>query len=99
MLARRLLVLFLLLCASCATRESVDLLEVIDIAPRDVEVGDTIEILGTGLPSGNVQSATIVFEGELLRPGEEPVTLDASCGPGATCIHVTGAKPSPDKVT
>src|SRR4030095_17166798 len=99
MLARVWVLLGVLLCVGCASRESVNLLNVIDVAPRDVEVGDTIEVLGTGLPTGNVQSATVIFEGQLLRPGQNAITVDASCGPGATCIHVNGAKPGPDKVT
>jgi NADH-quinone oxidoreductase subunit H len=96
-LARTLFVFVLAMLTGCASRESVDLLDVIDVAPRDIEVGDTIEVLGTGLPSGNVQNATVLFEGELLRPGQDPIAV--GCSAGSTCIRVTGAKPSPDKVT
>ncbi|HZO11926.1 MAG TPA: NADH-quinone oxidoreductase subunit NuoH, partial [Polyangiaceae bacterium] len=99
MLARRVLLMALLVLWGCATRESVNLLDVIDVAPRDVEVGDTIEVLGTGLPSGNVPSATVIFEGQLLRPGQDAIAVEATCGPASHCIHITGAKPAPDKVT
>lgn len=81
----------------CKRNDAANLLDVIDVAPRDVEVGDTIEVLGSGLPSGNVSAATVSFEGELNRPGEEPQAI--SCAAGGTCIQVEGAKPTPDKVS
>ena len=43
---------------------------VVDVAPRDVEVGDTIEVLGTGLPSGGIKGVTVKLVGELRRPGQ-----------------------------
>ncbi len=96
----RLLVLLLATFAagfllSCARSDSPDLLAIIDVVPRDVEVGDQIEVLGTRLPSGDVKAATVKFDGKLYRPGQEPVS---SC-PGGSCITVSNAKPSPDKVS
>ncbi|RLB58479.1 MAG: NADH-quinone oxidoreductase subunit NuoH, partial [Deltaproteobacteria bacterium] len=83
----------------CATSDSADLLNVIDVAPRDIEVGDRVEVLGSSLASGATTSATVIFEGKLHRPGQEPIAVAASCGPGKTCIKVDGAKPSPDMVS
>ena len=60
----------------CAADGSApELLNVIDIAPRDVDVGDRIEVLGTNLPTGESKEARVTFTGELRRPGQAP--LDA----------------------
>ena len=83
--------LMLLLLTSCKRNDSANLLDVIDVAPRDVEVGDVIEVIGTNLPSGDVRDATITFVGTLNRPGQETLTTDG--------IVVQGAKPTPDKVS
>ena len=64
--------------AGCNSNDSADLLNVIDVAPRDVEVGDQIEVLGTGLPSGNVKLATVTFRGTAHRPGQEPTPLEVT---------------------
>jgi NADH-quinone oxidoreductase subunit H len=56
--------------ASTATPE---LLNVIDVAPREVEVGDRIEVLGVNLPTFEAKEATVTFVGELRRPGEAPL--------------------------
>jgi len=62
-----------------------------DVAPRDIEVGDQIEVIGSNLPSGNVKEARVSFVGKLYRPGlRKPIEKT---------IEVHGAKPSPDKVT
>jgi NADH-quinone oxidoreductase subunit H len=87
------------LLVACSRNDSANLLQVMDVAPRDVEVGDTIEVLGTNLPSGDVKTATVSFVGQVHRPGQDPITIDAACGPGSTCIQVDGAKPTPDKVS
>ena len=49
------------------------LLNVLDVAPNEVDVGDRLEILGTNLPAGEVQEATVTFEGQLRRPGRAPL--------------------------
>ncbi|MEZ4441182.1 MAG: NADH-quinone oxidoreductase subunit NuoH [Polyangiaceae bacterium] len=90
--------LLTLFSVGCKRGEAANLLDVIDVAPREVEVGDTIEVLGTGLPSGNVKAATVTFEGQLFRPGQDGVEA-VSCVDGGTCIRVEGAKPTPDKVS
>jgi NADH-quinone oxidoreductase subunit H len=91
MLRRLSLVLALLtILLGCSRAAGPDLLQVIDVAPRDVEVGDTIEVLGTNLPSGDVQRAKVTFQGTLYRPDQAPVD---------DTIEVEGAKPTPDKVS
>lgn len=49
---------------------SLELIQVLDIAPRDVEVGDRMAIAGTGFPPG--KQARLTFRGSLYRPGERP---------------------------
>lgn len=61
-----------LVLAGCSTGEpSAGLLNVLDLAPRDAEVGDRLELIGTGFPEG--KSATVSFRGDLFRPGVEPL--------------------------
>jgi NADH-quinone oxidoreductase subunit H len=48
-----------------------ELVQVLDVAPREVELGDRVAILGEGFPAG--KTARVTFEGTLHRPGEEPV--------------------------
>ncbi len=75
---------------SCRASDSANLLNVIDVAPRDVEVGDTIEVLGTNLPSGDVKYASVTLQGKLYRPGAEGTDFETT---------IEGAKPTPDKVS
>src|SRR5438876_565239 len=42
-----------------------ELLNVIDVAPREVDVGDRIEVLGTNLPAGEAKEAKVTFAGKL----------------------------------
>src|SRR5262249_51795350 len=60
----------LLGCA--ADRSGRELFEVFDVAPREVEVGDRIEVLGRMLLTGGNKEATVTFDGELHRPGQPP---------------------------
>jgi NADH-quinone oxidoreductase subunit H len=53
-----------------------ELLNVIDVAPREVDVGDRIEVLGTTLPTGEAHEAQVTFKGELRRPGQAPVDAE-----------------------
>lgn len=48
-----------------------DLLAIADLSPHDVDVGDRLELIGSGFPEG--KPATVVFRGELRRPGKKPV--------------------------
>ena len=56
--------------ASCGRFAPLPLIEVQDLTPREVELGDRIVILGAGFPAG--RSARLVFRGSLYRPGERP---------------------------
>src|SRR5580658_8330879 len=63
-----ILVLGLLGC----TRDSYpQLIQVLDLAPHEAEVGDRLEVLGSGFPQG--KAAHLVFRGNLHRPGFKPV--------------------------
>jgi NADH-quinone oxidoreductase subunit H len=50
-----------------------DLLTMIDVVPREVDVGDRIEVLGINLPTGEAKEAKVIFRGELKRPGQSPL--------------------------
>src|SRR2546428_675803 len=78
--------------AGCASNGAApDLLNVIDVAPREVDVGDRIEVLGINLPTGEAKEAKVTFSGELRRPGQAPVTDQE--------ITVEKAQLSTDKVS
>ncbi|MBW2528072.1 MAG: NADH-quinone oxidoreductase subunit H [Deltaproteobacteria bacterium] len=77
---------------SCAVDDSANLLNVIDVAPREVEVGDRIEVLGNNLPSGNIKEVSVRFRGSLHRPGQ-------STPDDAADIGTVPAVPAPDKVS
>ncbi|MBX3186240.1 MAG: PDZ domain-containing protein [Labilithrix sp.] len=47
------------------------LVEVTEISPREIEVGDRIELRGSGFPQGRV--ARVTFRGTLYRPGQPPI--------------------------
>jgi NADH-quinone oxidoreductase subunit H len=49
------------------TPASLQLIRVSDVAPRDVEPGDRIAIVGDGFPAG--RPARVTFRGVLYRPG------------------------------
>jgi NADH-quinone oxidoreductase subunit H len=79
----------------CTGDQAAHLLNVIDVVPRDVEVGDHIEILGSGLPAGNSKGVRIDFHGALHRPGQAPlenqtITVDkAAVSPDRVAVLVT----------
>ena len=86
------LVLGLVLVFGCATSEPASLAKVVDVTPRDVEVGDRVEILGYNLPSGNLKGVTVTLRGELRRPGQPNADDASKIGPIV-------ATPAPDKVS
>ncbi|MBI2893492.1 MAG: NADH-quinone oxidoreductase subunit NuoH [Deltaproteobacteria bacterium] len=60
-----------LLAAGCGGRNrGEDLLFVIDVSPRSVELGDHCQILGDGFPVG--KTAEVTFEGTRTVPGKAP---------------------------
>jgi NADH-quinone oxidoreductase subunit H len=78
--------------AGCASdRTAPELLNVIDVAPREVDVGDRIEILGANLPTAEAKVATVTFRGTLRRPGQTPLTDQV--------VQVDQALVSSDKVS
>ncbi|HVK64182.1 MAG TPA: NADH-quinone oxidoreductase subunit H [Polyangium sp.] len=80
------------LATGCNVNDTApDLLRVVDVAPRELESGDRLEVLGTNLPTGEAREATITFRGTLKRPGEAPIE-------GQTII-VDKARISTDKVS
>jgi NADH-quinone oxidoreductase subunit H len=64
------------------------LIQVVDLSPRDVEQGDVITLVGAGFPSG--KPARVTFRGSLHRPGERVVR--------AADIPLTGSVAGPDQV-
>lgn len=61
--------------AGCATEIAPSTLEVSDVQPRELEIGDRFEVLGAGFPVRRV--AHVVLRGNVHRPGlaPEPITL------------------------
>jgi NADH-quinone oxidoreductase subunit H len=78
-LSNRFAVLVLALVAAlaftlvgCTTTDvPPQLLNVLDFAPREAEVGDRLEVIGSGFPEG--KAARVVFKGRLHRPGKKPI--------------------------
>ncbi|HSO33086.1 MAG TPA: PDZ domain-containing protein [Labilithrix sp.] len=64
------------------------LVEVTEVAPREIEVGDRIELKGAGFPQG--RTARVTFRGTMLRPGQSPVS-------GAT-VEAEGIVASSDRI-
>jgi NADH-quinone oxidoreductase subunit H len=53
---------------ACVTNEAApQLLHVMDFVPREADLGDRLEVVGTGFPEG--KPALITFRGTLSRPG------------------------------
>jgi NADH-quinone oxidoreductase subunit H len=70
----RLALLLIWMLAGTACRSSdvpASLLSVADVGPAAVELGDRLEIEGSGFPEG--KPATLTFQGSLHRPGREPL--------------------------
>src|SRR4051794_30655145 len=70
--------LFSLVAALCVLgcarqNNGPELLQVVDVQPRDVDVGDRIEVIGINLPTGEGREALVEFRGELRRPGQQPL--------------------------
>lgn len=54
-------------CLGCLREQPLRLIEVSDVAPREIEVGDRLEIRGAGFAQG--RTAHLTFRGSLHRPG------------------------------
>jgi NADH-quinone oxidoreductase subunit H len=70
-LGRLALAGLVLALGACVREPSPQLIQVLDISPREVELGDTIAVFGSGFPRG--RDAHLAFRGKLYRPGERPV--------------------------
>lgn len=71
-----LLILTTLAAWGCSRADQrFDLLTVLDITPREVDLGDRIEIIGVDFPEG--KPVKITFQGDLHRPGR-PVEKNVS---------------------
>lgn len=57
--------------AGCERDGVPPLVEVTEVSPREIEVGDRVELRGAGFPQG--RAARITFRGTLYRPGRPPV--------------------------
>src|SRR3954449_8608593 len=78
-----------LLGPACVSIEAPpQLLNVLDFAPREAEVGDRLEVIGAGFPEG--KTAHVLFKGTLNRPGHKPIK--------GVEIETEGASSSADKI-
>jgi NADH-quinone oxidoreductase subunit H len=69
---RSVALLALALCAACESREaSPNLLEVSDLNPHSLEVGDRLVVTGSGFPEG--RAAKVSFHGDVFRAGQAPL--------------------------
>jgi NADH-quinone oxidoreductase subunit H len=84
------LIAFLAAFGCARQADGPELLQVIDVQPRDVDVGDRIEVIGINL-RGEGREAQVEFRGELRRPGQTPLVDQR--------VLVDHGKVSGDKVT
>jgi NADH-quinone oxidoreductase subunit H len=63
-----LLLSLIALVLGCQKDGLPQLIQVLDLAPHEAEVGDRIEIIGSGFPEG--KAAHLTFRGDLHRPGQ-----------------------------
>lgn len=72
-----LLILLSVLGAACARDDVPALIEVKDVAPREVEVGDKLEVRGAGFPQG--RPAHVVLRGLVHQPGRAARRVEIAC--------------------
>lgn len=77
-----------LVLGGCQPDGAPPLVEVSELSPRQIELGDRVELRGAGLPQG--RPARISFRGTLYRPGAAPVR-------GAT-LEAEGVVVTPERV-
>ena len=86
----------LALSAGCDARDtSPNLLEVTDLNPHSLEVGDRLTLTGSGFPEG--RAAKVSFQGDIFRAGQSPlrdVTIVATAA--ASDPHSIAVTLSPD---
>lgn len=106
MLRARLVLVAALLSGSCLGGPSAGLLEVRELSPRHAEVGEHLQVTGSGFPDGPRPS--VLFQGHLYRAGEpverdvevmtaaelvSPHSLDLAIGPALVDRLCGGADP------
>jgi NADH-quinone oxidoreductase subunit H len=88
--SRRLPFALLALCAAfavaCGEPAATEILQLTDLGPRQLEVGDRLEITGQNLPlPGDIRRISVTLRGALARPGSEacrgPVEVTVSDPP------------------
>ncbi len=62
--------------------DAPDLLTVLDVVPDVVDVGDRVEVVGTGFPEGRV--GTVTLRGQLHRPGQSAMPISATLRAAST---------------
>ncbi|MEB2323983.1 MAG: NADH-quinone oxidoreductase subunit NuoH, partial [Sorangiineae bacterium] len=66
-----LLVALSVVLGACGGNDAApQLVQVTDVSPRDVALGDQLELSGAGFPAG--KPATVEFHGDRHRPGQSP---------------------------
>lgn len=83
-----LVVAALLVLAGCDRQIAPPLVEVTELAPREIEPGDRLEVHGTGFPQGRTGKVTL--EGTVFRAGEPPLR--------GVSIDVEGTVSAPDRL-
>ena len=78
----------LLFVLGCERQFAPPLVEVTELAPREVELGDRLEVHGTGFPQGRTGKVTL--EGTVFRPGEPPSR--------GVSVEVEGTVATPDRL-
>ncbi|MEI9941462.1 MAG: NADH-quinone oxidoreductase subunit H [Pseudomonadota bacterium] len=93
---RPLALLVLALSSGCDARDSSpNLLELTDLNPHSLEVGDRLTLTGSGFPEG--RAAKVSFQGDVFRAGQSPlrdVTIVASAA--ASDPHSIAVTLNPD---
>src|SRR5262249_36125616 len=62
---------FVAFAAGCIRDGSPQLIQLLEVAPREAEVGERLAVMGAGFPQG--KPARLAFRGTLYRPGERPI--------------------------
>lgn len=78
----------LFVLAGCERQVAPPLVEVTELAPREIEPGDRLEVHGAGFPQGRAGKVTL--EGTVFRAGEPPVR--------GVSIDVEGTVSAPDRL-